>query len=98
VAEFAACLGSRFAVYSGGDLGVVELTLVEARALENTPPPYLDGVRREPFTLRFQGSRLLPLGQKTYPIEHARLGAFAMFLVPVGPSSDGHRRYEAIFA
>lgn len=49
-----------------------------------------------PFALLFYGpgERLLP--QRIYRLEHATLGAFDLFIVPLGPDAQG-LRYEAIF-
>jgi len=38
---------------------------------------------------------LLP--QRIYPMEHAHLGVFELFLVPIGPDQHG-MGYEAVFA
>ena len=99
VAEFSGCLGSTFSVYSGGALGIIPVELIEATGLGSGGLPYADGVRREPFSLIFRGSRMLPLSQGNYPVKHDKLGAFALFLVPIGPSAaDGKQRYQAIFS
>lgn len=50
----------------------------------------------ERFSLIFRGADDFFLPQRTYPVEHERLGAFHLFLVPVGREPDGFR-YEAIF-
>jgi hypothetical protein len=38
----------------------------------------------------------VPLPQRIYRIEHATLGAFDLFLVPIGPDAQG-LRYQAVF-
>jgi len=50
----------------------------------------------ERFSLFFTGpvDRYLP--QQVYFIEHERMGAFELFLVPVGRDESGFR-YEAVF-
>lgn len=48
------------------------------------------------FSLIFRGPST-PVAQDTYRVEHSRLGAFSLFLVPVGPGR-GESCYQAIFA
>lgn len=50
----------------------------------------------ESFRLLFAGPLTPQLGQGVWSLEHAQLGAEAIFLVPVGRSADGVV-YEAIF-
>jgi hypothetical protein len=54
------------------------------------------GTRRTPFSLLFRGPRQPVLPQKTYPLEHDRLGRLEIFLVPIGPEGEA-MRYEAVF-
>jgi hypothetical protein len=49
----------------------------------------------EAFSLTFQGHGNAKLGQETYTIEHPRLGAFPLFLVPVGAARRG-QSFEAV--
>jgi hypothetical protein len=49
-----------------------------------------------PFTLTFVGPLQPVLPQRIYHMEHAAVGEFALFLVPVGPSAQG-MQYEAVF-
>lgn len=49
----------------------------------------------ENFSLLFHGPEVRPLLQGTYPFEHPVLGAFDLFIVPVGRDAAG-RYYEAI--
>ncbi len=78
--QFTLCLESN----RTGELELVELT--EGRA----SPEY------ESFTLLFRGAAVDPLGQGTYRMEHAALGAFDLFIVPVAQDQTG-RYYEAVF-
>lgn len=48
------------------------------------------------FVLRFSGPARRPLEQGTYTLRHPALGAFPMFLVPMGANGEG-RAYEAVF-
>jgi hypothetical protein len=43
----------------------------------------------ETFSLIFRGHRGAKLDQSTYTFEHARLGSYPLFLVPVGPGVRG---------
>ncbi|HEX3538955.1 MAG TPA: hypothetical protein VHT75_00810 [Acidimicrobiales bacterium] len=49
------------------------------------------------FTLHFHAPRESLLPQAIYHFQHADLGAFDIFIVPLGPDEVG-MRYEAIFA
>lgn len=49
-----------------------------------------------PFTVTFAGPLEPQLEQATYAFEHAELGSFPLFIVPVSREADG-MRYEAVF-
>jgi hypothetical protein len=49
------------------------------------------------FSLFFAGDATRPLPQDTYVFEHAHLGRFEMFIVPVGCEDRSHCYYEAVF-
>lgn len=72
----------------------LSLHLVKVSLLGNGVPG-----GRVPFSLIFRHS-LLPqnayLPQQIYHLEHPTLGTLDLFLVPLGPDSEG-MRYEAIF-
>jgi hypothetical protein len=71
----------RFTATAGGR--VVPLRLLRARGSEHA------------FSLVFAGPAGLPLTGGTYTLRHRRLGAFRLFLTPVGaPGRDV--RYEAV--
>jgi hypothetical protein len=55
------------------------------------------GGSRQPFSIVFRGPSQPVLAQMTYRIEHAVLGSFDLFIVPIGPDEAG-MRYEAVFA
>jgi|SRR5919106_3443613 hypothetical protein len=70
----------------------IELELTEVKGYVNKENEQ-SGMER--FSLYFTGpDRYLP--QQVYPIEHERMGAFDLFLVPVGKHDNGFR-YEAVF-
>jgi len=48
------------------------------------------------FALLFRGPSERPFDQRTYRVEHPKLGEFALFLVPVGQNDRG-RLFEAVF-
>ena len=95
VPAFSACSGDTFRVRTGpGETVDVTLDVVTA-----SPGPAHAGWpagRDQPFTLLFRGplSPLLP--QKIHTFEHETLGTVEIFIVPIGPDSEGHR-YKAIF-
>src|SRR4051794_34111950 len=94
-ATFADHVGSRFRVsHDGGTLGEIELTQV--RDLRSPWRGEAAAGKRVPFALLFRGPRTPWLVQNMYRLEHERLGALELFLVPVGPDDAG-MRYEAVF-
>jgi hypothetical protein len=60
-----------------------------------TPGQGVEG-GRVPFSLVFRGPADLVVPQRTYRMEHPGLGAFEIFIVPIGPDEDG-MGYEAVF-
>ncbi len=50
----------------------------------------------ERFSAFFSGPRQPYLPQSVYTLEHEQMGAFELFLVPVGNDENGFR-YEAVF-
>jgi hypothetical protein len=51
---------------------------------------------RTPFSLEFRDEAQDHVPQQTVAIEHPEMGAFDLFVVPLGPGPEG-MRYEAIF-
>ena len=86
--SFARCLNDAFEVQRPG-AGAVALELIEAGG-----PPASGG--DETFSIVFRGPPDAFLPQATYRFGHDGLGAFDLFIVPVGPDQAGHR-YEAVF-
>ncbi len=70
----------------------VETRLVEARAFGRQAQ---EGGRNA-FSLLFNGPLRPILPQSTYRMENEGLGAFDLFLVPVGPAGEA-MQYEAVF-
>jgi hypothetical protein len=76
----------RLPVESGEPL---ELELIEVAS--GAP---LEGTER--FSVVFRGALSFVLEQSIYHLEHERLGALDLFLVPIAREADGFR-YEAVF-
>ena len=86
-AAFAGLLRSRFRVHTETS-ALVEIELVEATAT--------DQAQVGAFSLVFTGPLNQFLPQRTYLIEHDKLGAFDLFIVPIGKDQNGFH-YEAVF-
>lgn len=88
VPDFASHLEESFAVEVGGD--TLGLTLVEVKDLGQ-------GEREGgAFSTLWLGPQSPVLSQGTYILRHSKLGALALFLVPVAQKGAGIQ-YEAIF-
>lgn len=87
--HFASHLDAIFQMHSPA--GVLPLRLTKAEALGHAKRA--GGA----FSLIFVAPVGPWLPQSTYAIEHPTLGAMNMFLVPIGPVSDGNG-YQAVFA
>lgn len=77
------------------DYPTLDLTLLSVSPLGR--PPGEDEDRRQPFALLFRGPGQPVLAQHTFQVDNERLGALALFLVPVGPDGSA-MQYEAVFA
>ncbi len=97
-ADFLPYLNQKFRIRLEG-IAPIDLELVEVTEQEVTEqgaarrPEY-----RRPFSLMFLG----PVSQQyllqaTYHLEHAQMGAFDLFIVPLG-LQQGRMRYQAIFS
>ncbi len=78
------------------DSSFCELDLVEVKEQEVKCGFSQGSEVYECFSLLFQGSNEPVLEQNTYTIDHADLGTFILFLVPV-ISINGGVQYEAVF-
>ena len=76
------------------DGAAIETTLTEARTWGEESAR---GHGRVPFALVFRGPMQPVLPQRIYRMEHADIGTFELFIVPIGPDRDG-MRYEAVFS
>lgn len=83
-ADFAPLLHESFRISAGEQ--TFDVRLVELTEIPRGPGG------RAPFSLAFQGGPNPPLPQRIYRVEHERLGAVEIFLVPIAAD-----RYEAVF-
>ncbi|HEX8084282.1 MAG TPA: hypothetical protein VF529_08325 [Solirubrobacteraceae bacterium] len=88
--EFEGRIGETFAAVAEGR--TLTLTL---RQVDMLPRPEGDK-GRAPFSLEFTDPEPAHVPQQTVEVTHEELGTFPLFVVPLGPSSDG-MRYEAVF-
>jgi len=86
--QFAEQMGSTFTVRFGPE------TQVEMKLIEVTEPKHSG--QREAFSLLFQAPPGTPVWQNLFPVEHPKLGAMDLFLVPVGGDERGID-FEAVF-
>ncbi len=91
--SFSEHLGEKFRLHPGSS-NVVEVELIEVSDA-GSGSSRAQG-RRDPFSIVFRGPHDSPLGQGTYKVEHGKMGAVDLFLVPIGPDKDG-LCYEAVF-
>src|SRR5918911_1507314 len=89
VATFAPHQGEPFTVRATEQIAL-PMTLSEVTPL-GPAPAGADGPRRAPFSLLFHGPASPILPQRIYRVEHAAIGDFDLFLVPLGPDRAGMR-------
>lgn len=90
--EFSRHLNTSFDVQLG-DSQRVELKLVKVEGYKERPNEE-QGMER--FSLYFEGPAETFLPQSTYTLEHERMGANDIFIVPVARTADGFS-YQAVF-
>jgi hypothetical protein len=87
---FAELTGDEFTIHlESGERFVLRLAAAAPMTLAPTDGP-------APFSILFRGPLTPVLAEQSYSIEHAALGRFDLFLVPLG-SDDRGARYEAAF-
>jgi hypothetical protein len=74
----------------------LELTAVTTPILSDPENVSADRPKVECFSLLFDGPMDRPLAQRMYRFMHEGLGAFDLFIVPVGAEHQA-RQYEAVF-
>lgn len=87
---FADRLGETFRVGEGDD--ALDFELVEVNPGVGAPA----GEGRAQFSIVFRGPPEPILPQRIYRFEKESLGAFELFIVPIGPDESG-MQYEAVF-
>lgn len=94
---FAPLAGQRFRVHVEGHESL-EMTLESVTEIPVAGwRPEDAAEHRRPFSLVFLGPPQVVLPQAIYRVEHDGLGAFEIFVVPIGRSAEGVR-YEAVFS
>ncbi len=86
--EFSNSVNTRFKLEID-EANFLEMELVTVDDLGSTP-------RQEQFSLVFRGPAAPILPQTIYQLEHAVIGLFNIFLVPIGRDNLGVN-YEAVF-
>jgi hypothetical protein len=86
---FADNLHTKFHARSAENPGV-EMELIDVTEKNLSP-------QAEQFSILFRGPMTPAFHQGTLTLEHEKLGAMDLFLVPVGPDSQG-MRYQAVFS
>lgn len=94
--DFQPFLKRTFQVFPEG-FDPLSWTLVDVRELRSSPVKE-EGSARPAFSIVFQGPVEPVIPQGIYKIQHEEMGSLELFLVPIGPSTDGGMQYEAIFA
>ncbi len=89
--DFTLRLGEVFKVRKS-PLEEVGIELAEVAGISSSMPSYAE----ESFSAVFRGPQDRPLEQDTYAVEHATMGAFPLFIVPVYSDGEG-LYYQAIF-
>ncbi len=80
-----------------GVADTIELQLIEVRNMKIEDGNRRSEFRQEPFRLTFRGGAPdIYLPQQIYNLTHDILGSIDVFLVPIGPDSEG-MCYEAIY-
>ncbi len=91
IETFAPLVGERFGIHTERS------SLLEAELISAEPCGGRVAGGRAPYSIVFRGPSQPVLAQRIYRIEHAVLGSFELFIVPIGPDQSG-MRYEAVFA
>ena len=92
--DFSPHVNDKFRIHIEGS-DSLEAELLDVKDLEGAAKAKED--QRMPFSIIFQCSHDQPLPQAIYKIEHEKIGALELFLVPIGQDEKGVR-YEALFS
>src|SRR3954462_8038303 len=98
LATFASQLNSTFQVVDA-PVGRVELKLIEAKGTRVSPRQRADApdAHNEKFSLIFSGPAEPRMAQRIYRFEHAKIGTFEMFIVPIVTETKEQQNYQAVF-
>ncbi len=75
----------------------LEVELIEVTDLTSASGSENESSTRLPFSIVFRGPKEPSLPQNIYDIEHDKMGTLNLFIVPIGPDSEG-MLYEAVFS
>ena len=89
--EFSKHVNTKFHTLDAGT--ELDLELAEVKGYRHKATEH-EGMER--FSVYFKGPEAPLLPQKTYTLQHAQMGEFEIFLVPISPNDQGSR-YEAVF-
>src|SRR5215471_4957368 len=92
---FSPLLGNTFTVHVDATTAI-DVDLVEVTDLGAAAGPTPPARQRSPFSIVFRSTSAAAVEQRIYRMEHATLGTFELFLVPIGPVVGG-MGYEAVF-
>ncbi|WP_017328068.1 hypothetical protein [Synechococcus sp. PCC 7336] len=95
--DFSDCLKEKFSL-ALDDRPPLEFELIDVSDLPSRPTSggSSANLRSQPFSLLFLGPSEPLLDQQIYRLQHDRIGAADIFLVPVGADAEGVE-YEAVF-
>lgn len=96
VDDFAPLVGQRFTI-DGGELGTIELELIDAATHDPAAAAADETGTRSPFTAKFKGPSDPVLAQQICRLENDSFGELELFIVPHGRDAAG-TTYEAVFA
>jgi len=95
---FKARVGEKFTVKSETPPAKTELTLKEVAEAPDRLTLGPDGKPlMESFRVIFEGASEQSLPQRIYDFEHAKLGTFSLFMVPVVSKNPAVKQYEVVF-
>lgn len=90
--EFSKHVNTKFRVDPDAE-NSVELELTEVKSYTSK---HQEQSGMERFSVYFQGPAAPHLPQKLYTFQHAAMGSFEMFVVPIAKNDQGFR-YESVF-
>ena len=97
-ADFSAHLNQTFKIHYHSDKVLEAQLILEVELIEvaEYSEKWAGLSKRRPFSILFRGPKDTNLPQSIYNVEHDRMGALELFLVPIMPDENGNL-YEAVF-